>query len=281
MWLILASFTAVLTSAKDVSNKLCLKQTNEYIVAWTNSCLSLLLLLPSLWFTGIPALGDRFGYAVVISGSLNVLAIILYVKAIKISELSLTIPLITFTPLFLLVTSPVILGEYPSIADTVGIILIVIGAYSLNLKDKSKGYFAPLAALIKHQGYKYMLGVALIWSISSNFDKIGVQNSSPTFWIISFYAFVSLVLLPITIYKSQSATTQFQQFIPSILLVSIFNVAAITCQMTALDFTTVAQVIAIKRTSVLFTVIVAHFWFKEPRITERLFGAFWMIAGVF
>ncbi|MGF1480276.1 MAG: EamA family transporter [Cyanophyceae cyanobacterium] len=152
----------------------------------------------------IPPLGDRFWLALVVSGILNTLAWLMYIKAINSSDLSLTVPLITFTPLFLLVTSPVMVGEYPTSIQAFGILLIVIGSHTLNLRQRHQGVFAPFRALLEQTGPKLMLGVAFIWSFTANIDKIGVQNSSPTLWSIALFSAVT-VGLPSCEVESQRA----------------------------------------------------------------------------
>ena len=42
-----------------------------------------------------------------------------------------------------------------------------------------------------------MLVVAFIWSLTTNIDKIGLQNSSPLFWVIAVDIYVALLMLPL------------------------------------------------------------------------------------
>ncbi len=123
-------------------------------------------MIPWVIYTGIPALNTQFAIALLIGGSINAVTTILYIKAIKVSDLSLTVPLVALTPLFMLLTSPLIVGEYPNFFDYIGILLIVTGSYLLNIKEKSQGYLAPFKALLKEPGPKMMLIVAFLWSIA-------------------------------------------------------------------------------------------------------------------
>ncbi|MCZ0904811.1 EamA family transporter, partial [Microcoleus sp. HI-ES] len=80
--------------------------------------------------------------------------------------------------------------------------LIVSGSYLLNIKEKSKGYLAPFKALLDEPGPKLMLIVAFLWSITSNFDKIGVKNSYPIFWLFSLFGTMTVLLLPVLLHKT-------------------------------------------------------------------------------
>ncbi|NQE06765.1 hypothetical protein C5S32_12915 [ANME-1 cluster archaeon GoMg1] len=85
------------------------------------------------------------------------------------------------------------------------IFLIVTGSYLLNInhskKYRSHGYknryLAPFKALLKEKGPRLMLVVAFIWSLTANIDKIGLQNSSPLFWVIAVDIYVALLMLPL------------------------------------------------------------------------------------
>ena len=280
-WLILGIFTAFFEALKDVFGKQNLKKSDEYVVAWSLSFFSVIFLIPWVIYTGIPTLNSQFWFALLIGGSINSVTALLYIKAIKVSDLSLTVPLVALTPLFMLLTSPLIVGEYPKFFDYIGILLIVAGSYLLNIKEKSQGYLAPFKALLKEPGPKFMLIVAFLWSITSNFDKIGVKNSSPIFWLFSLFGTMTILLLPVLLHKTPNPSRKIIKQLPMLAAMGFFNAIGVLCQMQALTLTLVVQVIAIKRTSVLMGVLFGHFIFKEKDIQQRLLGAGIMILGVF
>ncbi|MEG4863141.1 MULTISPECIES: EamA family transporter [unclassified Microcoleus] len=284
-WLIFGILTAFFEAIKDVFSKHNLKKNDEYVVAWSLASFSAVFLTPLLFFIEIPQLNPQlnpqFWIALSIGGSINAVTAILYIKAIKLSDLSLTVPLVALTPLFMLLTSPLIVGEYPNLFDYIGIFLIVTGSYLLNIKEKSQGYLAPFKALLHQPGPKLMLIVAFLWSITSNFDKIGVQNSSPIFWLFSLFTTMSLLLLPVLLNKTPNPSRKIIKHLPLLATMGFFNALGVIFQMQALTMTLVVQVIAVKRTSVLMGVLFGHFIFKEKDIQQRLLGSAIMIVGVF
>jgi drug/metabolite transporter (DMT)-like permease len=284
-WLIFGILTAFFEAIKDVFSKQNLKKNDEYVVAWSLAFFSAIFLTPFLFFIKIPQLNPQlnpqFWISLSIGGSINAVTAILYIKAIKLSDLSLTVPLVALTPLFMLFTSPLIVGEYPNFFDYIGIFLIVTGSYLLNIKEKSQGYLAPFKALLHEPGPKLMLIVAFLWSITSNFDKIGVQNSSPIFWLFSLFTTMSIVLLPVLLKKTPNPSRKIIKHLPLLVTMGFFNALGVIFQMQALTMTLVVQVIAVKRTSVLMGVLFGHFIFKEKDIQQRLLGAAIMIVGVF
>jgi uncharacterized membrane protein len=280
VWFIYAFLTALFSSLENVLSKKSLKNMDEYVVAWAVRFFTLPFSLLLLFFIKIPTIGSGFWPALLIGGSLDAAAVILFMKAIKSSDLSLTVPMITFTPLFLLITSPLIVGEFPTIIGFIGIILIVVGSYVLNIKHLHKGLFAPFRALLKEKGPKLMLLVAFIWSISSNFDKVGVHNSSSLFWVVAANAFTVLVMLPIMLIKSKNSLAKVKSGYKALFPIGLLGALGSIFQMIAINLTLVAYVISIKRTSAIMSVLFGHFLFKEKGLKERLIGVILMVLGV-
>ena len=80
---IFAILAAFFESIRDLLSKKNLRHLDEYVIAWSLRFFGLLCLLPGLFFTEIPPLKKEFWGALVLSGSLNVMAAVLYMKAIS------------------------------------------------------------------------------------------------------------------------------------------------------------------------------------------------------
>lgn len=281
MGYIFAIIATLLETGKDMLSKIALNDDiDEYIMGWSLRFFALIFLLPVLFFIEIPDLNQKFWIALFSSGILNVVATILYMKAIKHGDLSLIVPLLSFTPLFLLATSPLMLGEFPSSWGLVGVVLIVVGSYVLNIHKHDHGdYLAPLKAIFQDKGTRIMLLVAFIFSFTSNFDKMGVVNSSPLFWVVMIHIFLTITLLPIMMYKSPNCWSIIRNKTKKIAPLGILNAFKLSFQMIALNLVIVPYVISIKRMSILFSVLIGYFFFKEKHIKKRIIGASIMLAG--
>ncbi|MDJ0556942.1 MAG: EamA family transporter [Microcoleaceae cyanobacterium MO_207.B10] len=281
LWFLLAISVAFLQSVKDVYNKTQLQNFDEYIIGCSLTFFTALFLSPLLFFIEIPQVGKKFWLALLLSGCLNAIAFTIYLRAIKISDLSIIAPITTFTPLFLLITSPLIVGEFPNPIGVIGVLFIVIGSYLLNIKEKHRGYLAPFQAIFTDKGSRLALLVAFIWSLTSNFDKVGVQNSSPFFWGISIFFTISVLLLPMVLQKSRRSLYKLKVGGWKLVVYGIINSVAMGCQMVAINLTLVAYVIAVKRTSALFSVVLGKVVLQEEGIKERFLGSGIMVLGVF
>jgi len=109
---------------------------------------------------------------------LLIIANFLLIRAVQISHLSLTIPYLAFTPVFTLFTLWVILDEFPSTAGVVGILLIPIGAIILQKTSVVPGSRLTWRSFTREKGIFYTIIVAIIWSVTGNYDKIGINASS-------------------------------------------------------------------------------------------------------
>ena len=143
----------------------------------------------------------------------------------------------------------------------------------------------PLRAIATNSGSRTMVGVAFIWSITSNFDKVGTLNSSALFWGMSLFATVALGMVPFV------AQRILRQGLPTVIsplraqakfigLAGLFIAVGVSLQFAALTIAPVAQVIAVKRMSALISVCFGYLIFGETGLRERLLGAAIMVSGV-
>jgi uncharacterized membrane protein len=176
----LAFLTTALTQAvKDACLKRCLGEMDAVVAVTAYSTLAACFFWVAAGLEPFPVLAGEFWIILAIGGLLGVVTFALYGKALKGGDMSLTLPMLAFTPLFLLVTSPLTLGEFPSPAGVGGLLCVVGGSYVLNLRERRKGFWGPVRALWTNRFARLMLLVAAIWSVGANVDKLGLRASSP------------------------------------------------------------------------------------------------------
>ncbi|MBS3051913.1 MAG: EamA family transporter [Candidatus Aenigmarchaeota archaeon] len=278
-WLILSLLSAFFESVKDLFSKKSLKNIDVYTVSLSFWLFSFPIILIALLITGIPEIKPGFWPILIVIGIIGPISHVLYMKAIGSSELSIVLPVIAFTPLFLLILSPIIVGEFPNLLGFVGVILIVFGSYVLNIKEKSKGYLRPFKMLLTEKGPRLMLIVAFIWALGANFDKIAIKNSSPIFYALCINIIFIIVLSILTLLKSKNPLGIMSSNLKILVPIGFFGGLGFITQMIAINMAYVSYVISIKRLSVIFGVLIGYFVFKEKNIKERLLGSIIMILG--
>ncbi len=279
LWIFLAFLTAISLSTLDVLSKKALAQTDELVIAWVREGYALPFLALGLVFVGVPKLDPTFFLTVLALLPLEVLALILYVKAIKLSPLSLSVPFMALSPVFIVFIAFVFLNEVPGIAGVIGIALIALGAYLLNASASRYGLSGPLKAAFKEPGSLLMIAVAFIYSITSTLGKVALKHSSPAFFAF-FYPFVLSMALFVVVKVKGKAGLLFSRPRTFIVL-GFFAAIMIISHFAAISMAQVAYVISVKRTSLVFSVLLGRLVFKEANIKERLLGCSVMLAGVF
>jgi len=278
LWVIFALITALSLSTADALSKRAMAKSDEYVIAWVREGYALPFIALAFFFISIPHLDKTFYLSVLILLPLEITALILYVKAIKVSPLSLTIPYMALSPVFIIIIAFSLLGEWPDKSGFAGIFLITVGAYLLNAKASSLGLLGPIKAIAKEKGSVLMIIVAVIYSITATIGKIAVQHSSPIFFGFFYPLLLTIVLSMVvgikgTLYQVASRPIVF-------LFIGIFTAIMILSHFLAISMADVAYVISVKRTSLVFSVIYGWLIFKEIDMAERLLGSIFMLAGV-
>ncbi len=229
------------------------------------------------------AVPDRtFWLAIAAALPLEIAAFFLYMKALKLSPLSLSLPFLAFTPVFMILTGQFILGETIGPGGAAGIALIVLGAYTLNLSKMKAGFLEPIRAVIREPGSWIMLFVSFIYSLTAPFGKMAILHSNPWFFAAVYNMLLSAVIVSLWPVAAGNAGLRgiFSRPGPMV-LIGLAAAAENLAHMMAIAQVEAAYMIAIKRLSLLLGVLYGAWWFGEENIRERLAGAAIMVAGVF
>jgi drug/metabolite transporter (DMT)-like permease len=279
LWLPLTLLSAFFLATSDALTKKALVGHNEYLVTWLRLLPALPIFLLPLPFIPIPRLGPEFFLCALSALPLEALALILYTKALKLSPLNLTLPLLSFTALLLLVVPALLLGERISSCGATGILLITAGSYGLNLKAGSGGFLAPIRALLKERGSLCMLGVAVIYSVTSTLGKRAIETSSPLFFAACYLPLLVLLITPLALYKGRGELRNMVRngTVRASVLPALCYAAQVVAHVYAINLTNVAYMIAVKRTSLLFGVLYGRYLFGER---GGVLAAVVMLSGV-
>jgi drug/metabolite transporter (DMT)-like permease len=279
LWLILSLLTALAVSSQEAF----VKKFFSHLSPYEMSAYQLIYSLPLFWivlpWVHVPPLDMTFFGAFLASIPLNGIAFLLHMLAIKLSPLSLTLPYLAFTPVFMIVTGFIFLDEIPNSYGIGGILFICIGSYILNLKPGKWTLFGPFKFFLKETGSWVMLIVAFLYSFAAVIGKMAIIHSSPMFFSVSFFSFFNffMVLFLLSIRKIRLKNILQEPLKGA--LVGCFLFGHILLHGFAVSMVTAAYMISVKRLSVFFGVIYGWILFKEKNIMIRLSGAFFMVTG--
>lgn len=265
--------------------------TKRYLAGYTAAQLVVvrfgltgLLLLPVLLLNppGVPpaAFWPWMGAAL----PLEVLAEVLYVLAIRDSPLALTLPYLAFTPVLTALFGWLLLGESITGQGLAGVLSVVLGAYVLNLEHarlaRPRTWFAPLLAITRERGSRLMLGVAVIYGISSVLGKGAMQHLPGPGFGAFYFVLVGLFTLLVFAWREPVALGVLARPRPAHLLVAGLMGVMIVSHFLALAQVETAYMIAVKRLSILFGILLGAMFFAEGRLARNLLAGGMMVGGV-
>jgi uncharacterized membrane protein len=206
-------------------------------------------------------------------------ATLLYFRALQVSPLSLCMPFIAFTPLFLIPTGYVLLRELPSTVKLIGVILVVIGSLVMHRQLFSVSWFEPLKAIVRERGSRYMLMVAFIFSLTNPLDAKLVRMSDAYTLAFSYGILLCLIFATMAVIRRADWKAVMRSAAFWIILAGVGETAVNLLQFSSHNFIDVVITISLKRAGIVLSVLMGWLIFRERDITDKLIASTVMVAG--
>ena len=213
---------------------------------------------------------------------LNIVANLTFLQAVKISPLSVTVPLMSLTPVFTALLGLLLLGERPPAVAVLGISLVVIGALWLNLPSRSESGGSLWRLLLSQPGTWLMAATALLMSCTIPLDKLAVAHATPPFHGLFLTSGIALGSLAVLVFQGRlGELAGIRKGWGPFLLALAASTLALGLQLVALKFLLVSVIETVKRgIGNLLAVILGRAIFSEALTLRKLGAAILMAAGV-
>ncbi len=305
---LLALVATLLTSFLPILNKHLLREARPALVAWITNAASLpilavvTVLLTQCSITSlhggfsfsctarVPHVDGIFVAALLASVALNWAATLLSTIALDKVDASLVSPLLTFNPAFTLLAAWLTLGEIPGVRQTVGVAVLLFGAYLLEVEEARTGLLAPLCVLFCRSGTLLAIVASALWGITTVLEKLSIEHMAPPSGPVVALSGTFLMVLLLTPGALRSADREG----PSAhqdkwkglcahprtlaLAVLIAGIAPLF-GFTAIALGLVGYVTTLFKLSAVLTILWARVFLHEGQIRERLLGASVMLVG--
>lgn len=283
-WLFITLLSAFSLASADTLTKAALADYAARELAFVRLTLAGLLTSPLLLSQPLPHLPLAFWLWVGAIVPLEILAMLLYIRAIRDYRLADTLPYLAFTPVFVTLTGYLLLGERVSLEGLCGILLVVAGAWLLNHRQASlwawRSWLRPLQHIFEQRGSLTMLGVALFYSLTAVGGKGALRYMPPEQFGPFYFLLVGLALIPLLGLASPSALRRiWRRPLPVLGTGGLMGLMLVT-HFIALQQVEVAYMIAVKRTSLLFGILYGALVFRESGLGGHLLGGLVMLCGV-
>ena len=284
-WISLTLFSAFSLATADALSKRYLSHYRPGELVLVRFGVSGALLVPLLLWQSWPPLSAVFWGWIAVSLPLELVAMWLYMLAIRDSPLSLTLPYMAFTPVFNTLTGYLLLGETVSWTGFSGILLVVLGAWLLNIEaaqgGAGAGVLAPFRAITRERGSRLMLAVAAIYSLTSVTSKAAMLQVTPGFFGPFYFALLGIASALLFASRDVGSWRALGRHPVAHLGVGLFMAAMVVAHFYAIAHIEVAYMVAVKRTSLLFGLLYGAWLFREPGLRKNLLAGLLMVLGVY
>ena len=282
-WLAFGLGAALGDSGADVVTKRYFVQPSPYGMALVR----LLAGVPFLVLVGLglslPELSPPFWFIVAAMLPLEAIALLLYMQALRVCHLSLCVPFLAFTPVFMIFTGWLVLGERLNRWGVAGTMLIALGSYILGLGadgNAKTGVLAPLKALARERGARLMLLVAAIYSVTAALYKSAILHSATAFFGVMYpLVFTGIMVTGYPLNRVPIKPALRGRLGWWLILGLCFALSSLALA-EGMELAPAAYLVAVKRLSLLLSVLLGGLWLKERPFLPRIIGAALMCAGV-
>lgn len=280
-----------------VSKKYLDKVHEDVMVVGTMTGAVIFSGVAELAWNGTPKILPGFWIPFIVSAFLNVAIVNLGIWALKFEEASVVVPLASTMPAWAIVGSWVILQEWPTAYQRIGIICISVGAYIIGLKGvdvemplflstivpqrfhkKFILFTAPWLRLMYSKGARYAVFQAWLGGAAIGTGKLATLNSSPM--IYTSGAFLVVAVLTLAWSRGSGRWGEADKSLFGKIVILGLLVGLYTVLVNAAYFYSIAvNVGSLKRLQILFTVFLAWIFLGEKYVGLRMLGAIIIFAG--
>ncbi len=308
MYVLLALLATALTSFLPILNKFLLRDMRPAQVAWAINAASLPLLAVGTLLltqckimnqpgsavvsctTNLPHVDAIFLLALLGSALLNWMATLLSTVALAKADASLVSPLLTFNPAFTLLVAWPTLGEVPGLRQTIGVAVVLLGAYLLDVEEARTGALAPLQVLVQRPGTLLALIASALWGMTTVLEKLAIEHVTPPngpLVALLGTALLVVFLTPGAFWSSRRTNAsasrrtwgELRRHAATFVVAALIAGVAPLFGFTAIALGLVGYVTALFKLSAVLTILWAQLFLDEGNIRQRLFGAAVMVAG--
>ncbi len=219
-----------------------------------------------------------------IASVFGAIAFLYTAKAIRHMEISVSSPLMNFNPAILAVLALVFLGEALSLSQIGGILLLIAGAYVLEVDHKISDLKEPIKKMFKSKYVHYIFIAMVLYAFSSVLDKIILSSIDAFTYLVVIQLFLAVNFI-IMIYLFHDGWHGIKHGIQSagkwILLVAVLTTSYRLLQAQATTMAYVSLVVTVKRMGSLFAVIIGGEMFHEKGLRLKILASVIMIVGMY
>lgn len=285
-WFYLAFISAVFSALAAISEKKVLFKLDAVDFSFLVSLTTLILSIPFFFNAPLDVNISTPLLILFVKAILSAIAFLCVMLAIKNLEISEALPLLALSPGLVAILGVLLIGDALVINEWIGLLLMLIGTYILELRKGDQNVLAPFKSLLRFQKYKYVFFALVLFSITSLIDRVLLKDYKlPPYTFMAYQQlFFAVIFSAMIIFRKKKIREVFKplnrNILFLILLISIFTVVYRYTQIEATKIAAVALVLSVKRLSVLMAIIIGGRLFKESNVLKRVIATTIILGGL-
>ncbi len=283
MWFWYALLSGLVSAVSVILNKKALKNINASLVSWSLFAFSIPFLVYPAFKDGIPRVNNLFWIVITASVVSFAYAKTLSLESLKGSLMSEVVPLTFFAVLFQYIYGLIFLSESLKIIPIIGLILIVVGGYTLKVEEAKEDFFKPFKLLVTNKNSLMYLIAMIIMPLTTIFDKIGLKNIQPVNQSLLLLIENILTVILLGIYMTGKDKNWVKELKTNFWTLSLNGIAYMALSLLFLyGITTgaVALVSGVKKLEVFFVLVLGWLLFGDKPKRGVWIGSLIMLIGV-
>lgn len=278
MGMFAALLSAVFSSSKDLISKKLAFQIDGMVSTFASFYFALpfyIILLAILYVRGEETflLSQAFLTLVVLRSVTDTMAEGMKMHAFTHGDISIVATFFSLSPLFLLVTSPLITQDELTLEGIVAVFFVVGGSLILVYRPPTKGWGE------QKRGIFLAVGAAFFFSLNSCFDRLAVQKGTPVFSAFAMTFLCAVILAP-TLFRRVDRQQALKVYCAGFLLRGFFEIAFMVSKMYAIQALQAPYVVVLQRFSLILSIIGGRVFFRERDFARRLMAGLFIMLGV-
>lgn len=217
------------------------------------------------------------------SAALALAGLLWFLMALRRSPISLTIPLLSFTPVMAMLLAWAFRHQTPTWHQGAGALLVVAGALAMGLKSSR---WPGLRAFAGEPGVRCMLGTALAWALSAVFNQAALARGANSWYAAFLSLAVGLMMAAALLALRRGAdlvrSLKVLAGLPKLALpAAVLGGLALAFELEALRAAPIGLVEVVKRgLGMSGAILLGRIFFREPVGLPKLLAAAVMTGGI-
>lgn len=273
-----ALLSAACSTSKDIYSKRLAASVPSSLSTFASFAFALPYygaLLALLYLTGNEtfSVGAHFFVWIALRSASDAVAESLKMKSFAFGDLSLVSSFLSLSPLFILITSPLLTGEALRAIEVIAIFLTLSGTFIISYKPM------VVRDASSRRGMLYASTAALFFSLNTCFDKLAVSTASPTLSAFAVTFIAALMFLP-SLWRVENCQAILRAHAQPLFIRGFFEIAFMVAKLYALTLISAPSVVGLQRVSLLLSIVAGRVVFKEADFKRRLLAGTLIATGV-